>query len=135
MQQGKTVESDAMTAEQPGETVAKHTAGWLSASVARVKVVSELALAEAKLAASSVALMAFLGTIAAVCVIAAWGLVVAGGVVALLALGVPLWAILMLLALGHLAIAGLLARRILALTAHLEFSATRQQLRTNEATS
>lgn len=117
------------------ESVATHVAGWFGAHRARIRLVSELALAEAKLAATSVALMAFLGTLAAVLVLTAWGLVVAGGVFALLAAGAPLWAMLGLLAVGHLLIAGLLVRKVLALSKHLEFVATREQLQAKGVSS
>ena len=120
--------ADADSAEQ---SVASHASGWLSASVARLKLIAELALAEAKLAASSVALMAFLGTGAAICVLSAWGLVVAGGILALLNAGIPLWAMLMTFALLHLLIAAFAVRKIVALSDLVGFTATRQQLRRN----
>jgi hypothetical protein len=118
--------------DQELESVAAHVAGWFAAYRARIRLVTELAMAEARLAATSVALMAFLGTIAAIFVLSAWGLIVAGLVFALLEAGAPLWAVLVLLALGHLIIAGVLARKVLALSKHLGFVATREQLQTSE---
>ena len=64
--------------DQDLESVVAHVAGWFAAYRARIRLLGELALAEARLAATSVALMAFLGTVAAVFVLSAWGLIVAG---------------------------------------------------------
>lgn len=132
MDETPTHTAESGTAEQ---SVASHAANLFSASFARLQLVAELALAEAKLAASSVALMAFLGTVAAICVLSAWGLVVAGGLHALLTAGVPLWVMLVVLALLHLSIAALAVHRIIALSGLIGFAETRQQLRGNtEAT-
>lgn len=58
--------------------IATLAASWASAAGLRVKLISELALAEAKLAAISIALMAFLAMLAAAFVLGAWGLLIAG---------------------------------------------------------
>ncbi|MEQ8207988.1 MAG: hypothetical protein RIA65_17555 [Woeseia sp.] len=135
------ITSDAADAAEPSdpvadsESVATHVAGWFAAHRARIRIISELALAEAKLAATSVALMAFLGTIAAILVLTAWGLIVAGGIFALLAAGAPLWAMLVVLAVGHLLVAGLLARKVLTLSKHMGFVATREQLQATGGSS
>jgi len=133
--------NDAADAAEPSdpvtdtESVATHVAGWFTAHRERIRIISELALAEAKLAATSVAMMAFLGTVTAILVLTSWCLIVAGGIFALLAVGAPLWAMLVVLAIVHLLVAGLLARKVLALSKHLGFVATREQLQSTGASS
>lgn len=102
-------------------------ADWLSAASSRVKLTTELAMAEAKLAAISLALMAFLGVIAALFVVGAWGLVVAGIVAGLVQAGMSLWISLAIVGVIHVFLAFLILRAALGLGDHMKFSATRRQ--------
>jgi ABC-type nickel/cobalt efflux system permease component RcnA len=104
-------------------------ADWMSATNSRIRITTELAFAEARLAAISVTLMVLMGTLSAVFVLGAWGLVVAGLVYALLQFGIPLWLILISLSLLHALAAWLLWRGAVRLSCHLNFAATRQQFR------
>ena len=106
-----------------------HAAGWLEATRERATAVTHLAIAEAKLAALSVALMALFGVLAAVCLLGAWGLLVAGLAHALVYLGLPLWAVLLLFGVGHVLAAWVSWRSAMRLSRHLEFAATRAQIR------
>ena len=102
---------------------------WVSAAGSRVRNTAQLALAEARLAAMSVVLMVLLAIVAAVFLLGAWGMLIAGVVTAILELGVPIWTILLALGLIHLLCAWLLIRWTLKLSVHLEMPATRRQLR------
>lgn len=113
----------------PTENPPPAIVGLVAAVHGRVTGVAELALAEAKLAAISVALMVFAALIAAGFVLAAWGLALAGIVSGLLMLEVPLWASLIGLGALHAILATIVWRTVLSLSNHLEFSATRAQLR------
>ena len=128
-------ETEAAIPDETAESIAVHATGWFSAWRERLHLLTELAVAEAKLAAISVALMAFFGTLAALCLLVAWGLLVAGLVNVILLLGVPLWSVLLGLALVHLIVAGLLTRSVFKLGNHLSFSETRGQLRREEVPS
>ena len=110
-------------------------ADWMSATNSRIRITTELAFAEARLAAISVALMVLMGTLSAVFVLGAWGLVVAGLVYALLQFGISLWLILISLSLLHALSAWLLWRGAVRLSCHLNFAATRQQFRRSEEVS
>ena len=85
-------------------------ADWMSATNSRIRITTELAFAEARLAAISVTLMVLMGTLSALFVLGAWGLVVAGLVYALLQFGIPLWLTLISLSLLHALAAWLLWR-------------------------
>lgn len=119
---------------QPGDepensaSLASLASDWASNAKARAEVVSGLAAAEAKLAISSVAAMVFLGLVAAVFLLSAWGLAVAGLVHGLYELGFPLWGILTTLAVVHVVAALLLWRYAMRLTTHLKFPATCREL-------
>lgn len=104
-------------------------ADWMSATNSRIRITTELAFAEARLAAISVTLMVLMAMLSAVFVLGAWGLVVAGLVYAVLQLGVPLWLTLISLSLLHALGAWLLWRGAVKLSSHLSFAATRQQFR------
>lgn len=115
----------------PGEApdnILGHAAGWLAATQERARAVGHLAVAEAKLAAMSVALMAFLGVLAAVCLLGAWGLLVAGIVYGLVAAGLALWLSLLAMGVLHIVLAWLLWRTATRLTRHLRFSETRARI-------
>jgi len=103
-------------------------AAWAAATISRVKLLSELALAEAKLAAISISLMIFLAMLAAAFVLGAWGLLMAGLVFSLLQLQLPLWPILLVLGGLHILIAAAAWRAAVYLSRNLEFPATRQQM-------
>lgn len=105
---------------------------WLTTASSRVKVMAELALAEARLAAISVALMAFLAMLSAAFVLGAWGLLIAGLVYGLISIGLPVWPILIVLCLVHVVIALLAWRGAVKLSNNLEFPVTRQQFQRNE---
>lgn len=107
-----------------GELVAE----WLSTTGKRVSAVTELAMAEARLAAISVALMAFLALLAALFVFAAWGLGIAGVVHIFLDSGVTLWVVLLAIAVVHVVGAVVLWAAAMRLGRHVEFRATQQQL-------
>ncbi len=107
-------------------------ADWMSATNSRIRITTELAFAEARLAAISVALMVLMGTLSAVFVLGAWGLVVAGLVYALLQFGRSLWLILISLSLLHALSAWLLLRGAVRLSSHLNFASTRQQFPRSE---
>ena len=116
----------------PGATVesasiATLVADWMSATSSRIRFTTELAFAEARLAAISVALMVLMGMLSAVFILGAWGLIVAGLVVAISKFGISLWITLLSLSLLHALGAWLLWRGVVRLSRHLEFSATRQQ--------
>jgi uncharacterized membrane protein YqjE len=102
-------------------------ASWASAAGTRVRLISELALAEAKLAAISIALMAFLAMLAAAFVLGAWGLLVAGVIHGLLQLQFPLLPVLLALVGLHVLVAATAWRAAVRLCANLEFGYTRQQ--------
>ncbi len=109
--------------------IATLAASWASAAGTRVKLISELALAEAKLAAISIALMVFLAMLAAAFVLGAWGLLVAGLVHGLVVqLQIPLWPVLLVLGGLHALIAALAWRAAVRLSGNLEFGYTRRQL-------
>lgn len=110
-------------------SVVELAADWLSAARSRVKLTTELALAEARLAAMSLALMAFLGMIAAMFVVGAWGLVVAGIVTGMVQAGIALWMALTILGVLHVLGAVLILRAAMKLGDHMKFAATRQQLK------
>lgn len=103
-------------------------ASWASAAGTRVKLISELALAEAKLAAISIALMVFLAMLAAAFVLGAWGLLMAGLIHGLVQLQVPLLPALLVLGGLHALIAATAWRAAVRLCSNLEFGVTRQQL-------
>lgn len=102
--------------------------GWISAVTDRVRLVSQLAVAEAQLAAMSAAGMVFLAVLAAGLVLGAWGLLMSGTVYALYGVGMSLWIILLLLGLLHIGVAVFLWFRVVALSDRLTFTATRHQL-------
>ncbi len=110
-------------------SIATLVADWMSATSSRMRLTTELAFAEARLAAISVTLMVLMGTLSAVLILGAWGLVVAGLVVGILQLGVPLWITLASLGLLHALGAWLLWRGAVKLSRYLEFAATRQQFK------
>ncbi|HEX5787266.1 MAG TPA: phage holin family protein [Woeseiaceae bacterium] len=115
--------------EAEPDNIIGHATGWLAATRERARAVGHLAVAEARLAATSVAVMAGLGVLAAVCLLAAWGLLVAGVVYGLVQAGLALW--LALLAMGglHILAAWLLWRTATKLTRHLQFAETRARIR------
>ena len=103
-------------------------AAWVAATGSRIKLTAELALAEAKLAAISICLMVFLAMLAAAFILGAWGLLMAGVVLGLLHLQLPLWPILLVLGGLHVLIAAAAWQTALYLSRNLEFPETREQL-------
>ena len=101
---------------------------WVVAAGSRARCTARLALAEARLAATSMALMLVLAIVAAGFVLSGWGLLMASLVSGLLAWGVPAWSALAALAALHAVGAWLLLRWIARLSVHLELPATRRQL-------
>ena len=99
---------------------------WAATTGSRVKVMVELVLAEAKLAAISVALMAMLAMLAAAFVLGAWALMVAGLIYGLIQLGLPVWPILIGLCLLHVVVAFLAWRGAVYLSSNHEFPTTRK---------
>ncbi len=110
------------------EGIVELATGWVMATRERARSLAQLAFAEAKLAAHSVALMAFLGMLTAVCLLGSWGMLLAGLVYGLHQAGLPLWVALLLVAGANIVAAYLLWRSALGLWKHLEFNATRAQL-------
>ena len=102
---------------------------WIANAGSRVTVMVELVLAEARLAAISVALMAFLAMMAAAFVLGAWALLIAGLVVGLIQLGLPVWPVLLVLCAAHGLVAYLAWRGAVKLSDNLEFPVTRQQIK------
>lgn len=89
---------------------------------------TELAAAEARLAAISLSLMTFLAMLAAALVLGAWGLMVAGLVYGLLQLQIPLWLLLLVLGGLHALLAALAWRAAVNLSDNLQFKGTRRQI-------
>jgi uncharacterized membrane protein YqjE len=114
---------------RPAASIAELATTWVSATGSRVKDTAQLALAEARLAAMSVVLMVLLAIVAAVFLLGAWGMLMAGVVTGINELGVPIWITLLALGVTHLLCAWLLIRLALKLSVHLELPATRRQLR------
>lgn len=104
-------------------------AEWMSAASSRFRVASELAFAEARLAALSVTLMVFMGMLSALLVLVSWALIVAGVVAAAVQSGIALWLTLTSLSLVHAFGAWMLWNGAVKLSHYLNFSATRQQFR------
>jgi hypothetical protein len=133
---GAALADESAPPETPEQGLLDHTVGWLSATREKARSVTHLAMAEAKLAAFSIALMAFLGVLAAISVFGAWGLVIAGIVYGLMQAGLPLWVALFGMAILQAVIAWVLWRSAIRLSRHLEFRATRAQiLKTEEPTA
>ena len=124
----ETARKSSATAEsEAGQSVLDATTGWISAARERATLITRLAAAEARLAATSLVLIVALAIAISIMMLSAWGLIAAGLVYLLHQSGVPLWASLAGLAALHLAIALLLARRAAGLGANLKFTATRRQ--------
>lgn len=107
--------------------IANSAVAWVAAAGTRVRLISELALAEAKLAAISLALMACLAMLAAAFVLTAWGLLIAGVIYGLIQLEFPLWPVLLVLGGLHTLIAAFAWLSAVRLSRNLEFGYTRQQ--------
>ena len=118
--------------ETDAASIATLVAGWMSATSSRIRITTELAFAEARLAAISLTLMVLMGMLSALFLLGAWGLVVAGLVAAAAEFGIALWMALAVLSLLHVLGAWLLWRGAVRLSRYLEFAATRQQLRQAE---
>jgi hypothetical protein len=110
-------------------SIATLVADWMSATSSRIRLTTELAFAEARLAATSLTLMVLMGMLSALFVLVAWGLVVAGLVAAAMQFGMSLWLTLAVLSFLHALGAWLLWRGAIRLGHYLEFAATRQQLK------
>lgn len=116
------------TDEASSANIAELASDWLSAKLSRAGSLTQLALAEARLAAMSVALMTFLALLAALFAFTAWALAIAGAVSALLATGLALWIILLGVALLHIVLAVSAWKVAMRLGQNVEFRATRKQL-------
>jgi hypothetical protein len=110
-------------------SIATLVTDWMSATSCRIRIATELAFVEARLAATSLTLMVLMGMLSALFLLVAWGLVVAGLVAVALNFGISLWLTLTALSLLHAVGAWLLWRGVIKLGRYLEFSATRQQFR------
>ena len=110
-------------------SIATLFADLFSATSSRIRITTELAFAEARLAATSLTLMVLLGMLAALFLLVAWGLVVAGLVAAALFFGISLWLTLAALSLLHALGAWLLWLGAVKLSRYLEFAETRQQFK------
>lgn len=107
---------------------AEHSKGWLAATQSRATSLAQLAIAETKLAAISVAMMAFFGALAAGFIIIAWALVVAAALQVLTTQDISLWLAMLLLAVAHGIAAAVLWRTATRLSDNLEFKVTRGEL-------
>jgi len=101
---------------------------WTQTLLRQTKASVELALAETKLAASSFLMMIFLAVVAAVFALTAWGIIVAGTVIGLQALGVPIWAGMLSIGLAHALASLLVFLRIKRLSNNLDMQETRRQI-------
>jgi hypothetical protein len=110
-------------------SIATLVADWMSTTSSRIRLTTELAFAEARLAAISLTLMVLMGMLSALFILGAWGLVVAGLVAAALQFGISLWLTLAALSVLHALGAWLLWRGAVRLGRYLEFAATRQQIK------
>ncbi len=108
-------------------SVVSLAASWVSAVSTRIRLITELALAEAKLAAISVVLMMFLAILAAAFMFGAWGFLMAGLVLGLVQLQLPLWPVLLVLGGLHFLIAAIAWRVADRLSKNLEFPASKEQ--------
>jgi hypothetical protein len=116
-------------ADAPASTgVISLTREWVSATIGRAHAVTELAAAEAKLAALSIASMIFSAVLAAGLVFGAWALLVAAGAYALADTGVPLILILPLVGVLHLIAAALAWQSVVRASCDIDFRETRRQL-------
>jgi hypothetical protein len=121
------VTQDAERTPSDEQQIATIAVGWLTSIRDRVHTAGELVLAEAKLAAVSVAVMIFMAALAALLVLSAWGLILAGVVHGLLQAGLPLWAILTGVAVLHLLGALFLGYRAMRMSENMKFPASRAQ--------
>lgn len=112
--------------EEPSANILTLVTDWFAALRSRFEITTELAVAEAKLAATSVAIMLILAVATAVFLLFAWGLVLAGIVYGLLQAGIPVFATLAGLVVLHLLGAVLMARKVFSLSENLRFVETRQ---------
>lgn len=136
MEQGTQQQRSTSASEPTGQTecdVASHAVGWLKSVRSRFHVVARLAVAEAKLAAVSAATVCLLVLLATLFVLSAWGLVVAGFAIAIVQSGVSIFIVLPGLALLHILIAMLLAKRAATVSEDVGFAATRRQFVDGEA--
>ena len=122
------VATSAPPADGPAQSVTDHALGWFSSAKSRAGAVTDLAVAEARLAVMSVALMIFLAVMAAICVLSAWGLALAGVAYLLSSAGLPFWAVLLILVIPLGVAAVLLCRAAMKTSRNLAFTATREQL-------
>lgn len=130
MASNEAAESEAAdsAANESTQNIVELSQGWLSSIRSRAHITTELALAEAKLAVTSVAAMVLIAVVAAILLLSAWGLAIAGLVIALMqGTEWPLWTILAGLAVIHVIAAVLIVFRALALSENLQFSETRAQ--------
>jgi len=117
----------------PRASIATLVSEWIATANARVRTVSELAAAEAQLAATSTASMAFMAILAAGFTLTAWGLGIAGVANALVSVGLPIWATLGLLAVIHIVAAYIAWRKAISMIVNLKFTETRRQFSSGNA--
>jgi uncharacterized membrane protein YqjE len=127
------------SAGQNGEAIEKAstnvialTGEWLSSLQKRARVIVELALAEARLAAVSLTWIVAMAVFAIAFVFIGWGMLAVAVTIVLVNVGVPLWGAALGIALLHIAGAAMLLWRAWRLSDHLGFSATREQLQPRE---
>ncbi len=125
-------EAEAADIQDQEAGIATLTSAWLAATGSRVKATADLALAEVRLAAISIAWMAFFATLASLFVFATWGLLAAGLVHGLVQLGAPLWLCLGGLGVLHALAGFIMWGRMLALSRYLEFPATTKLFKTSQ---
>ena len=126
-----TLREAALPTSENEQGLAGLATSWLSSVGARAQSTSALVIAETRLALMSVVVMTFLALLAAVSVLAAWGLLTAGLTIWAVQSGAPIWAALLGMGCLH-ALLGILAwRGVTHFSAYLEFSATREQFRSS----
>lgn len=119
---------DTSDESPPEKHILAYATDWFGSLRSRAHITTELALAEAKLAAISLSVMVFFAVLAAVLLLSAWGLLIAGLVHGLLQTGLPLWALLVGVAVLHVVAALFLAHRAIRLGDNMSFAKTRDHI-------
>jgi len=101
---------------------------WTGTLLQRIRCNAELTIAETKLAAVSFLMMLFLTVVAALFVLTAWGVLLAGATLGLQSVGIPVAGSLTAIGVVQLAAAVFVFRKIRQLSQSLELPATQAAL-------
>ncbi len=115
-------------ATDPAPSLPKLAQGWVAAAGATVKSTTELAFAEARLAAVSVPAMLMAAVLSAACLLLGWVLLVSALAYSLVGLGITPAKAFLLIGAPHFLAAILLWRLVERLSRNLDFAHTRQHL-------